>query len=81
MEEIFWLYVTLVIFSAVIRAEKEASYSINQAKEQHQAGEFLQKVMKLVVQTPSKVDILFTACFIRFNVYGFSFLLSFLGDY
>ena len=34
-----------------MRAEKEASYSINQAKEQHKAGEFLQKAMELVLQT------------------------------
>ena len=39
MEEIIWLFMTLVIFSAVIRAEKEASYSVNQDKEQHKAGE------------------------------------------
>ena len=32
---------TLVIFSTVIRAEKEASYSVNQDKEQHKAGEIL----------------------------------------
>ena len=41
MEEIIWLFMTLVIFSTVIRAEKEASYSVNQDKEQHKAGEIL----------------------------------------
>ena len=41
MEEIIRLFMTLLIFSAVIRAEKEASYSVNQDKEQHKTGEIL----------------------------------------